>query len=67
MEKRNEMDILLEILKKLATTPVYKGRVDNEMVHIRYDQILEKIAEKHEPELLAKIKEITKDVDFWWA
>lgn len=40
---------------------------DPESAHIVLDEILELIAEKHDPELLAEIKEIYGDTDRWYA
>lgn len=40
---------------------------DNEILHVEYDKVLKKIAEKYEPELLGEMNKIVKDVHFWYA
>ena len=51
---------ILENLKK-------RDLNDNEGMHVEYDRVLRKIAEKHEPELFKEMEEIVKGVDFWYA
>lgn len=58
---QRELDVLIEDLRSAVDD------VDNEVAHGVYDDILEHIAKKHEPKLLAEVLEIVKNTSFWYA
>lgn len=57
------MEKIQEAIEKLKLEP----KRDNEGVHVAYDDVLEAIAEHYAPDKLAEIKELVKDIDFWYA
>ena len=50
-----------EELKKLVEAK------DSEAVHSIYDGLMESIATKHDPRQVKRLKEVVKDIDFWYA
>jgi len=58
MDKKRIENLIMELHTSLG---------DNEVMHVRYDEILKEIAKAHEPELLAIIDKIVDGRQFWYA
>lgn len=67
MEKKGDVKIDKNVLKKIEYLKGEIEEMDNESIHHTYDSIIYYLAKKQNKEVVKMIDELVKDIDFWYA